>query len=169
MHDKKTDLSTAAGPTVLTIGAPPTPKVEVPWSAEALKGRECRTCACYFEQANAENPTQIQGFCRRLPADMAKVRMMEPRKDLKGNFVMRDGAPVMQPTEVVGYIFKPTRREGTCFDGWRPIDTLPGERPIDVNIRQLRHRLVPVLADMPKEFRPFLAAMFGLDTEETRN
>lgn len=166
MQEKK---PTEAPVTIATIGAAPTAPVDVPWNKNALKGRECRTCACYFEQANVEDPRQVQGFCRRLPAEMAKVRMMEVRRDLQGAVVMRNGEPVKQPTEVTGYLFKPTRSEGTCFDGWRPIDTLPGERNIDASIRQLRHKLGPMLSDIPKEYRTFLAALFGLDTEETQN
>ncbi len=170
MNEKKSAFPTT-GPTIATLGAPPVPPAAVPWDAKALKGRECRTCACYFEQPNSENPTLIQGFCRRAPAEMAKVRLMEKRTDRQGNVVMRDGQPVMQPNEVTGYLFKPTRPEGTCFDGWRSLQTLPGERSIDATIRKFRHRLEPGLKDFPKELQPFLQALFDLDTgeSETKN
>jgi len=167
VNEKKSAFPT--GPTIATLGAPPVPPMGVPWDAKALKGRECQTCACYFEQANAENPLLIQGFCRRLPAEMAKVRLMEKRTDRQGNVVMRDGQPVLQPNEVTGYLFKPTRREGTCFDGWRSLETLPGERAIDATIRLFRDRLEPVLKDIPPQLQPFLQALFGLDTGETKN
>jgi len=149
--------------TMVTLGAAPVPPVKVPWDVQALKGRECRTCACYFEQANTENLTQIQGFCRRLPAELAEVRMMEQRRDLQGRVVMKDGHPVMQPGKVTGFLYKPTRPEGTCYDGWRPVDTLPGERSIDTHVRQARDRLQPLLAEIPPNLRPFLAALFGIE------
>ena len=156
--------------TIQTVGAVPPTIVSVPWDPHALKGRECVTCACYFEQANPENPLQTQGFCRRLPADMAEVRMMEPRRDQAGNIVKgKDGGPVMQPVKVIGYLFKATKREGTCFDGWRPQGTLPGERSIDTTIREVRDQLKPMLDQIPKELQPFLAALFGLGTLETKN
>ena len=159
-------------PSISRIGEPPALRAatEVPFDPATLKGRECRACACYFEQVNADQPTQVQGFCRRAPAEMAKVRISEPRRDLQGNIVMRDGKPVMNPpAEQVGFLFKPALPGGTCYDGWRSIGTLPGERTIDTTFRQFRDRIVPVLADIPEPYRPFLAAMFGIDSLETPN
>jgi hypothetical protein len=136
----------------------------VPWDAALLKGRECATCACYFEQANPENALQSQGFCRRLPADMQQMRALEPRTDLQGNVMLgKDQKPIMQPTQVVGYLFKPTKRDGTCFDGWRALGTLPGERNIDTSVRHARDRLQPLLTEIPTHLRPFLAALFGIE------
>jgi hypothetical protein len=137
----------------------------VPWDAELLKGRDCGTCACYFEQANPENPVMVQGFCRRVPAEMQQMRVLEERRDLQGNVVMRDGKPIMQPTTAIGYLFKPTKKDGTCFDGWRALGTLPGERPIETSMRLATDRLGPLLGQIPKEVRPFLAALFGLSLE----
>jgi hypothetical protein len=144
-------------------GAIITKTAAVPWDAALLKGRECSSCACYFEQANPDNALQSQGFCRRLPADMQQMRALEPRRDPKGSVVLgKDNQPIMQPTQVVGYLFKPTKRDGTCFDGWRELDTLPGERSIDATIRRARDSLEPLLTEIPKEVRPFLAAVFGI-------
>lgn len=104
------------------------PLALIPWDAEALKGRSCANCACYFESANPNNPKEVQGFCRRAPAEMAELRMQEERRDLKGNVVIKDGQPVMQPVKVIAYVFKTTTATGICFDGWRALGTLPGER-----------------------------------------
>ena len=166
MHEKKTSIPAAAAANEIP-GSPTV--VSVPWDPKALDGRDCGACACYFEQANPENPSQSQGFCRRAPADMQSMRGMEPRRDLKGNVVMRDGQPVMQPTQIIGYLFKTTRREGTCFDGWRPLGTLPGERQIDTTMRLARDSLRPLLAELPESLRPFMAALFGSATGETEN
>lgn len=98
----------------------------VPWDPAELQGRTCSACACYFESINPDDAKQFQGFCRRLPADMTEVRVQVPRRDREGQPVIRDGQPVMNNERVAGFIFKPTQREGTCFDGWRPKGTLPG-------------------------------------------
>lgn len=125
------------------------------------------TCACYFEQPNPENAAQTQGFCRRLPADMTAVRGLEPRIDRQGNPVLKDGQPVMQPAQIIGYLFKTTRREGTCFDGWRPQGTLPGETVVQTTLRQVRPHLEPLLTQVRPDIRPFVASLFGLDPVET--
>ncbi len=102
----------------------------VPWDPVELGGRTCSACACYFESINPEDPKQFQGFCRRLPADMTKVRGQVPRLDGQGKAVLRDGVPVMNSAEIIGFLYKPTQRDGTCFDGWRPKGTLPGQVPV---------------------------------------
>lgn len=101
-----------------------------PYDMAELKGRTCAACACYFESVNPADATQFQGFCRRLPADMTKVRGQIPRLDAQQRPVIRDGQPVMNSAEIIGFLFKPTQREGTCFDGWRPKGTLPGQRRV---------------------------------------
>ena len=165
MNEKKSPLprldaaNAAPGPTISrTVYA-------VPWDVELLKGRVCGSCACYFEQANPANPMEVQGFCRRVPAEMQQMRVLEERRDPKGNVVMRDGQPILQPTTAIGYVFKTTKKDGTCFDGWRALGTLPGERPIETGMRLAGDRLEPLLSQIPKELRPFLATLFGLSLE----
>jgi len=136
----------------------------VPWDPAELQGRDCGHCACFFEQANPENPKQRQGFCRRQPADMAELRVMEQRV-INGVPQCKDGKPVMQPGKVVGFLYKPTKREGTCFDGWRPIGALPGDRIVDFQMRQAVHLLPSVLSDLPKPSAAALSAVltvFGI-------
>ena len=98
----------------------------VPWDPAELQGHVCSACACYFESANPENPEEFQGFCRKLPAQMTKVRGQVPRLDAQKQPVIRDGKPVMNSAEIIGFLYAPTQRQGTCFDGWRPKGTLPG-------------------------------------------
>lgn len=107
----------------------PTIAAGVPWDPAELQGRTCNACACYFESVNPEDPKQFQGFCRRQPADMQKVRGQVPRLDGKGQPVLKDGVPVMNSAEIIGFLYRPTQREGTCFDGWREKGTLPGTLP----------------------------------------
>jgi hypothetical protein len=108
----------------------PQPTLEskkVPWEREELQGRECQACACYFESVNPTNPTEYQGFCRRSPADYAETRGQVPRLDpVTKRPIVKDGVPVMNNELIKGYVYKPTKREGTCFDGYRPKGTLPG-------------------------------------------
>lgn len=106
----------------------PSIEPKVPWDRTELQGRECQSCACYFESANPEDPSKFQGFCRRQPADIMQTRGQEPRLDRDKKPVYKDGVPVMNSVMMTGYLFKPTQREGTCFDGYRPKGTLPGER-----------------------------------------
>lgn len=117
----------------------------VPWDPAELQGRTCSACACYFESINPEDTKQFQGFCRRLPADMTKVRGQVPRLDGSGNAVIRDGQPVMNSAEIIGYLFKPTQRDGTCFDGWREKGTLPGAANSQKELQELRSKLGAVL------------------------
>jgi hypothetical protein len=149
----------APGPTITRM------VYAVPWDAELLKGRNCGSCACYYEQPNPENPAEVQGFCRRVPAKMQQMRVLEERRDLQGNVVMRDGKPIMQPTVAIGYLFELTKKDGTCFDGWRALGTLPGERPIETSMRLASDRMQPLLSSLPQDFRPFLSALFGLSPE----
>lgn len=117
----------------------------VPYDLGELKGRTCSSCACYFESANPENPTQFQGFCRRAPPDLVKTSVLQPRVDLQGNPILdRNKQPVLQREEVQGFLFKPVQRSGTCFDGYRSNGTLPGERMHEA----LAVKFLPVVLEM---------------------
>lgn len=121
---------------------PSTPQPPVPWDPSALKGRQCQSCACYFESVNPENKNQFQGFCRRAPAEVMEVRAQVPRVDLQGRAVLKDGKPVLNNDIIKGFIYKPTQREGICFDGYRPLGTLPGESSTALKLRALAQTLV---------------------------
>lgn len=115
----------------------------VPWEREPLKGRECSNCACYFESSNPQDPGQYQGFCRRWPAEFSQTRGQVPRLDpVTKQPVMRNGVPVMNNELITGYLYKPTRRLGTCFDGYRPLGTLPGDSAQQNIVRQALALLV---------------------------
>ena len=111
---------------------PSIPEERVPWDRAALQGRECFTCACYFESVNPENPRQYQGFCRRLPAQFVETRGQVPRLDpVTKEPMIKNGQVVMNNELVKGWLYPPTQRAGTCFDGYRPLGTLPGTRGPD--------------------------------------
>jgi hypothetical protein len=119
-----------------------------PWDPAELEGRTCNACACYFESVNPEDPKQFQGFCRRSPADMQKVRGQVPRLDLKGKPVIKDGVPVMNTAEIIGFLYRPTQREGTCFDGWREKGTLPGAGNSRRDLELLKATIERAIAEM---------------------
>lgn len=90
--------------------------------------RTCANCACFFLDTDKSNPTNKQGFCRRDPATAAQARVEVPRVGKDGQPVMgRDGKPVMNNEVKIVYLYKPMEAGLVCFNGWRAIDTLPGE------------------------------------------
>jgi len=92
--------------------------------------RTCANCACHWIQENAQNPMEKQSFCRRDPPKAAQMRGETPRmKD--GKAVMgRDNKPIMENVMVWAFLYNPTQPSLVCFDGWRPAETLPGEKLI---------------------------------------
>jgi hypothetical protein len=102
---------------------------EIPMTNETLvdqiaEERTCANCACSIIQ---EAPTLgKQLFCRLNPAIGKMVRTQVPRI-IKGQPQVRDGKPVMEQGEALGFMFAPTMATLVCFDGWRPLGTLPGD------------------------------------------
>jgi len=91
--------------------------------------RTCANCACHLI---AKHPTLLnenQMFCRRngvlsMPARVDRVRLDEHGKPVISK---RDGKPVMESVQQLVYLYQPTKASETCFDGWRPMDTPPGD------------------------------------------
>lgn len=88
--------------------------------------RTCANCACSIIQEAAGLGKQM--FCRKLPPVGKMVRTEVPRIR-NGKPDIRDGKPVMVAGEALGFMFSPTMKTLVCFDGWRPLGTLPGDRP----------------------------------------
>lgn len=106
-----------------------------PYDPTLLQGRTCEHCACFFLSINAEDPTQKQGFCRRAPAELVETRIQVPRLDQNQQPIVKHGQPVMNSERVQGLLFKLAQPNGTCFDGWRPLGSLPGEGPAGMFLR----------------------------------
>ena len=136
------------------------PEVKVPWDRELLKGRECANCACYFEATHAEHPDQYQGFCRRHPGQLTQSRVQVPRLDKENKPVMKNGLPVMNNEVAIGFLYAVTQRQGTCFEGYRPIGTLPGERPMPEVAKELVRAILRLKA-IPSDVRDDLAELLG--------
>jgi len=111
----------------------------------SFASRTCATCACFLIQENPANPLERQGFCRRNTALHARGKMQVPRLDTEKKIVNdRNGKPILETIERDFYIYPPTMPELTCFDGWRSLETLPGDpRMPDVRklIESMRHVL----------------------------
>lgn len=147
----------------------PTPSIsesKVPWDPRELAGRTCSTCACYFESVNPQDSSKFQGFCRRVPADVHQLRAEVPRVDLAGKPVMKDGKPVMNSEVVTGYIYKVTQRDGTCFDGYRPKGTLPGEWPISAQAIAKAILNAPELRDVLDTFKTAAACPLPVEDQD---
>lgn len=91
--------------------------------------RTCASCACHLVQENQLNKLEKQSFCRRDTPQAAKLRSERPQMINGQPRMMKDGKThIMETFDSVIYLYKPTMPELVCFDGWRPLDTLPGER-----------------------------------------
>lgn len=118
------------------------PETPTPWDPATLRGRDCEHCACYYETTHAHNPNEFQGFCRRQPPQLMESRVQVPRLTPDKKPVLKDGKPVMNSEVVVGLLYPPAQRKGTCFDGYRAPGTLPGERPMDPKTKEVLLSLI---------------------------
>ncbi len=110
-------------------------------------GRNCGNCACYFEMAHPLNALERQGFCRRFSVNAQAMRVQVPRVDEHGAPIVSklDKRPVVDVREEVLYVNAVTAAQLVCFDGWRPVGSLPGESLNDSNLRRSAELLSPIL------------------------
>ena len=94
--------------------------------------RTCLNCACRFQAPSIETTTGLQSFCRRNTPGSQMVSVEVPRLDRHKQPVFRDGKPVMEVGKARAYGYPPTEDSMVCFDGWRPVGTLPGDKD-DIN------------------------------------
>jgi hypothetical protein len=91
--------------------------------------RTCANCACQLWRENEMNKLEKQMFCRRNTPTAAQMRAERPRlRDGKVVIDKRTNKPEMENVMTVVYLYQPTMPELVCFDGWRPLETLPGEK-----------------------------------------
>lgn len=81
--------------------SPVPPPVDFGVSADSA--RRCKTCACHIEVKNPNVLGQSQSLCRR------------------------NGVVMMQAGNGFSLTYPPTQPDLVCFDGWRPLDTPPGD------------------------------------------
>lgn len=116
--------------------------------------RMCANCACFAAMTPEGDvldpdtaPAELQRVCQRSTPGGRMARVEVPVFDPK------TGAPVMrrageQRTEArqvlqIGY--PPTVATARCFDGWRPLGTLPGENYKLANVERV---LLPMCAQI---------------------
>jgi hypothetical protein len=144
---------------VNSIKTPATPATtSTPLPTETLGGRICATCACFVVVTNPQNVSQQQGFCRRNAA--REYEMKIPQQQVVNGVPRIDrhsGAPIMEQVAVTGYMYDRTLPGGSCFDGWRPIGSLPGERLVDSMLRAALPQFIAIVSkDLPPELRSLL-------------
>lgn len=94
--------------------------------------RTCANCACSAVQKDQTNPLQSQMFCRRETPFAQKMRVDRPVIRDGKPVMMRDGkTPLVQATEEIMFMYRPTLPGLVCFDGWRPMGTQPGDKSSD--------------------------------------
>jgi hypothetical protein len=94
-----------------------------------IEPRTCGNCACCEVKPHAVNKLQTQAFCKLKPPTYAQIRADVPRLTKEGQPVIgKNNQPVMEPGFQEVYLSSPTDVRLVCFDGWRPIGTLPGDR-----------------------------------------
>jgi hypothetical protein len=92
--------------------------------------RTCSNCACCIVQQNAQNPMEKQSFCQRDTPMFTRIRVERPRMRDGQPVIDRTGKPILEMGEEGIYLYKPTLPTLVCFDGWRPLGTLPGDDPV---------------------------------------
>lgn len=73
--------------------------------ASSDPNRRCKTCACYLKTLHPHEIGRSVSQCRRNPPQT-----------------------LMGPNGPAGLAYALTDPELVCFDGWRPMDTPPGDR-----------------------------------------
>lgn len=115
--------------------------------------RSCANCACGFEVQNPNVVGEKQLFCRRNEPTAAEMRVDMPRVLRDGSVATgKDGKPIMESGKQVVYLYKPTHPSMVCFDGWRPVGTLPGEKgQSDGEIDALIAKYIRGIGDLQKD------------------
>lgn len=112
-------------------------------------GRNCETCACSFIGKHPQLFGQEQMFCRRNPPLHARVRVQRPRLGLDKKIMAgRDGKPIMETAEEDMYLYVPTTKTMVCFDGWRPVSTLPGDKFQGQKFEEMSAELMKSMTNM---------------------
>jgi hypothetical protein len=111
--------------------------------------RSCATCACHTVRPHPFNPVESVHICRRNQANLAQAQGEIPRMDAKGLPVMgKDGKPIMERVNKQIYVYAATAPDSVCFDGWRPLDTLPGDKASvfnDAAVKDMMRLMEPIL------------------------
>jgi hypothetical protein len=95
--------------------------------------RTCANCACFAHMLPdgtilERDSTEGQTVCQRSPPGGRWASVEVPVFDATGAPVMaRNGQQRSESKQVLQIGYPPAVESGVCFDGWRPVGTLPGE------------------------------------------
>lgn len=92
--------------------------------------RTCATCACFGTENNPMIPGKTQTVCRLNSAMLAQAEIEQPVLDQnKQPMFLKDGKTLRTQKVITQFfVYPPMSAELTCFAGWRPIGTEPGQR-----------------------------------------
>lgn len=121
--------------------------------------RTCANCACHILQSNPMIPgSPPTSACMLNMPMLLQGEGQQPMLDKNQKPVMmkdkNTGLDVVRMEKIVKqfFIYPPTQPELVCFDGWRPIGTLPGDKfsqaKVDAMMDSLYVALQPVLESM---------------------
>lgn len=112
----------------------------------------CANCACFAHMLPdgtvlPRDSTRQEGqtVCRRSPPGGRWARVEVPVYDqATGEPLMRrPGVPRLEAKQVLEIGYPPAVPGGVCFDGWRPVETRPGE---NAHLREV----LPMLAELAR-------------------
>lgn len=107
--------------------------------------RTCANCACSIMRKHPVLVNEERMFCARNTVMSHIMRVGKPRIDPISKEVMNDkrtGKPIMESVDDLVFVYAPTLAELTCYDGWRPIGTLPGDKWQNASVDQLMDGLM---------------------------
>lgn len=114
------------------------------------KPRMCLNCACFALIPHPFDNFTTVSVCRRNQANLATATGETPRIGLRGEPVLgKDGKPIMERVNKTIYVYPATEETSVCFDGWRAIGMLPGDR--------YNPQLDPFIAHLSKAIDSLLA------------
>jgi hypothetical protein len=109
--------------------------------------RTCANCACFArvkpDGKIVEDDPEAQTVCRRSPPGARQVSVDVPVLNNGRPVMDAKGAPRVQRMLAYQFGFQPTAPELLCYDGWRPLGTLPGDNHQFV-------RVLPLVAELTR-------------------
>lgn len=126
--------------------------------------RTCANCACVFIAQHPQTG-EAQAFCRRNPPLHQLMRVEVPRLDREGKPVVgKNGNVIMEPGQQEFYLYPPTLEKLVCFDGWRPVGTLPGDNPFTSLTNQVQQGMDRLAKDIVAQ-----SVFLGVDDTASKN
>jgi len=118
--------------------------------------RTCANCACFGYmgsdgKVSALDPTHPENMpvCRRNTPGGKFVQVEVPKLDGTGKPIMGRNGPATTYKQQLQIGYPPTVPEATCYDGWRPPGTLPGDNFKVARMETVLYQLLKVIGVPP--------------------